>query len=212
MAGPLSLATALMVAPMTSSAGYLTDSQGSVVRSGYGLCWEGIWSKPDFAEECGDKAPMAPAPAPVDGDADGDGVKDSKDKCPNTRPGAKVNADGCEIIDDVTINLVNDEFDFDSSALKDAMKSALDGIISMIKGTAGSEKLSVVGYTDSSGPEAYNQGLSERRAQSVADYMSANGVSASDMTVSGNGEANPVADNSTRDGRKKNRRVEIKSN
>jgi OOP family OmpA-OmpF porin len=70
-------------------------------------------------------------------------------------------------------------------------------------------RVEVGGHTDSTGPEAYNLGLSERRAGSVADYLSANGIDASRLTVVGFGEANPVADNGTRDGRAQNRRTEL---
>ena len=54
----------------------------------------------------------------VDGDSDGDGVLDSIDRCPGTRAGAKVDQWGCEVIENLTIDLVNDEFDFDRAVLK----------------------------------------------------------------------------------------------
>ena len=69
--------------------------------------------------------------------------------------------------------------------------------------------LEIVGHTDSTGPDAYNLGLSERRAQAAADYLGGKGISASNMTVKGMGESAPIADNATRDGRAMNRRVEI---
>jgi len=67
----------------------------------------------------------------------------------------------------------------------------------------------VGGYTDSTGSPAYNQELSERRAQSVADYLTSHGISGGRLTVKGYGEANPVADNKTREGRAHNRRVVV---
>ncbi|MDW2144894.1 OmpA family protein, partial [Vibrio sp. 1833] len=70
-------------------------------------------------------------------------------------------------------------------------------------------QVEITGYTDSSGPAAYNQKLSERRAQAVADYITGAGIDADRLTVKGMGEENPVADNSTREGREKNRRVEV---
>ena len=69
----------------------------------------------------------------------------------------------------------------------------------------------IIGHTDSVGSEAFNQKLSEQRAQSVADYFTSNGVSADRLSVVGEGESNPVASNDTEDGRAKNRRVEIES-
>ncbi|SEH08047.1 Outer membrane porin F precursor [Candidatus Venteria ishoeyi] len=71
------------------------------------------------------------------------------------------------------------------------------------------KKIMVDGHTDNTGPAKYNQGLSERRAQSVADYISAGGISSSKMVITGKGEEKPVATNATRAGRSANRRVEI---
>jgi OOP family OmpA-OmpF porin len=66
------------------------------------------------------------------------------------------------------------------------------------------------GHTDSIGTEQYNQGLSERRAASVRDYLQKKGVDSGRITSRGFGESKPIADNKTRDGRAKNRRVEIR--
>ena len=153
--------------------------------------------------------PPMPEPKMVDGDEDGDGVKDSRDKCPGTPKGAKVNADGCEIIANVMINTTADHFDFDSATLKPKMMSELDAVAAQVKSSKGNEMLEVVGHTDSTGPADYNQGLSERRAQAAADYLASQGLNAGNMTVKGMGESAPVADNATRDGRAMNRRVEV---
>jgi outer membrane protein OmpA-like peptidoglycan-associated protein len=104
-----------------------------------------------------------------------------------------------------------DEFDFDSATLKPEMESALDDVAARIAASKGAESLSIVGHTDSTGPEDYNQGLSERRAQAVADYLAGQGVDPARMTTSGMGESSPIADNGTREGRAQNRRVEIQS-
>jgi OOP family OmpA-OmpF porin len=160
-------------------------------------------------ENCVEAPPPAPAPKMVDGDADGDGVADSRDRCPGTPRGARVNSNGCEIIDNVMINVTADHFAFDSAELKPKMQAELDTVVSRLKGSKGNEMLEVIGHTDSTGPEAYNQGLSERRAQAAADYLSSQGIDAADMTVKGMGENVPVADNGTREGRAMNRRVEI---
>ncbi|NLI72017.1 MAG: OmpA family protein, partial [Bacteroidales bacterium] len=69
--------------------------------------------------------------------------------------------------------------------------------------------LRVKGHTDSTGPESYNQGLSERRAQAVADYLVSQGVSNSVISTEGYGESQPIATNDTAEGRKANRRVEF---
>lgn len=198
--------------------GYLTDGYGAPVLTGYGECWKALGGTQEKFEACGDvmEKPAEPAPAPPPPpagpkDSDGDGVYDHLDKCPGTRRGAKVDANGCEIIPNVTIDLVNDEFDFDSAKLKPAMEDALSDLAARVKATPGEESLTIVGHTDSTGPDAYNMQLSIRRAQAVADFLAAKGISREVMTIEGKGETEPVADNKTRAGRAKNRRVEIKT-
>ena len=66
------------------------------------------------------------------------------------------------------------------------------------------------GHTDSQGPQSYNQGLSQRRADSVKKYLASRGVAEASMTTKGYGESQPIADNGTKDGRALNRRVELK--
>ncbi len=139
-----------------------------------------------------DKCPGTPAGVTVDtsgcpADSDGDGVPDYKDKCPGTPAGARVDANGCEIVGNVTIDLVNDEFDFDSANLKPAMKSALEEVAGRVNASAGDEMLTIIGHTDSVGSEAYNQGLSERRAKATAMYLSEQGVSADRIETKGMG-------------------------
>jgi OOP family OmpA-OmpF porin len=97
-------------------------------------------------------------------------------------------------------------FATNSSTLTEGDKALLDKMIVTLK------KLNFVngevgGYTDSTGSAAYNKKLSERRAQSVADYLTSQGISGGRMTVKGYGEDNPVADNRTAEGRAHNRRV-----
>jgi outer membrane protein OmpA-like peptidoglycan-associated protein len=70
--------------------------------------------------------------------------------------------------------------------------------------------IDVLGHTDSTGSDAYNQGLSERRAQSVANYLTARGVQSARIATRGYGESAPIATNATEEGRAANRRVEIK--
>lgn len=184
---------------------YAQDAEKSVVMDAYGECWKTQGTE-RLEEACGDVLPVEEVVA-VDGDDDNDGVPNSRDKCPNTRPGATVDADGCEIIDNLTIDLVEDEFDFDSDVLKPGMEAALTELANQIKASAGHETLSIVGHTDSVGAEAYNQGLSERRAQSAATFLEAQGIDS--ITTSGMGETQPIADNGSKEGRAQNRRVEV---
>jgi outer membrane protein OmpA-like peptidoglycan-associated protein len=99
-------------------------------------------------------------------------------------------------------------FDFDKSNIKPEAEPVLDAAVEVLKENPG-VNIRVAGYTDSTGPDAYNQGLSERRAKSVRDYLVAHGIEASRLTAVGFGEADPVASNDTKDGRAQNRRVTL---
>ncbi len=99
-------------------------------------------------------------------------------------------------------------FGFDSAAIRDEDQVLLDAASEALKDAKGAQVL-VGGHTDSTGPEAYNQDLSLRRAQSVKDYLVASGLDGSRFETTGFGETQPVADNGTSDGRKQNRRVEL---
>jgi OmpA-OmpF porin, OOP family len=112
------------------------------------------------------------------------------------------------------IVITNIQFEFDSAVLTAEDKAILDNAYTRLepyKELLQKElsHINITGYTDTSGPEAYNQTLSEKRANAVADYMAAKGTDRGRMVVKGMGEANPIADNSTRDGRIRNRRVEL---
>ncbi|MNF78012.1 Outer membrane porin F precursor [compost metagenome] len=102
-------------------------------------------------------------------------------------------------------------FEFDSARLTPADKERLNTIATRLKNEAPTARLSVTGHTDSVGRDAYNQKLSEQRAQSVTDYLVSSGVpQASFVSVQGAGESQPEADNATAEGRATNRRVEIR--
>ncbi len=99
-------------------------------------------------------------------------------------------------------------FDSNKAAIRPDAAVTLDEAASILNSNAGGS-VSVRGYTDSTGADAYNQSLSERRAASVKDYLVGKGVDASRLTTAGFGEANPIASNDTADGRSLNRRVEL---
>ena len=99
-------------------------------------------------------------------------------------------------------------FAVNSTELKPESKPVLDELVAFMKEFP-QANVEVVGYTDSSGAAAYNQKLSEKRAQSVSDALQAEGIAASRITVRGEGENNPIASNETKEGRVQNRRVEI---
>jgi OOP family OmpA-OmpF porin len=107
-----------------------------------------------------------------------------------------------------TIVLRGINFDFDKATIKPEFEGVLDAGAEVLKENPG-VRVQVAGYTDSVGTDAYNQGLSERRANAVRDYLASHGVDASRLSSTGFGESNPVADNGTADGRSQNRRVEL---
>lgn len=141
-------------------------------------------------------------------DTDGDGVPDTKDKCP-TIPGPKEN-DGCPIDAKIMIDALEGvQFEFNSSIITVGSYPALDNAVKTMNKNQ-EYKLDVAGHTDSTGDDAYNQWLSERRAASVAKYLTDKGINAERLKAAGFGETQPIADNETTEGRAKNRRVEFK--
>jgi outer membrane protein OmpA-like peptidoglycan-associated protein len=99
-------------------------------------------------------------------------------------------------------------FDFDSDRVKADAAQNLRNLASSL-GEYPNTSLLIVGHTDATGTDSYNQGLSERRAQSTASYLVAQGVSATRLRTLGLGETEPVASNATEAGMQKNRRVEV---
>jgi OOP family OmpA-OmpF porin len=159
-----------------------------------------------------DRCPGTPAGAKVDQygcelDDDGDGVVNSKDKCPSSPKGRPVDNYGCTLATEYKLERVN--FEFDSAKLTADSTASLNEAAEIMRRHS-DLKIEVAGHTDSQGSETYNQGLSERRAQAVADYLIANGANASNIFVKGYGESEPVADNGTMEGRAANRRVELR--
>jgi OmpA-OmpF porin, OOP family len=172
-------------------------------------------------------------------DSDGDGVPDYKDKCPNTPKGEKVNADGCPIDTDgdgvvdskdacpavfaqtadgcpppppapepkkLTLEGVN--FDNDKDTLRPEALGILNAAAVTLK-EWGDVKVEVAGHTDSMNGDDYYLKLSQRRANTVRDYLIKMGIAAERLSAKGYGESQPVADNGTEEGRFKNRRVEL---
>ncbi|RZL92871.1 MAG: OmpA family protein [Variovorax sp.] len=99
-------------------------------------------------------------------------------------------------------------FDFDKSVLKPEGRAKLDDLVSKIK-DVNLEVIIAVGHTDSIGTDAYNQRLSVRRAEAVKAYLVSKGIERNRVYTEGKGEKQPIADNKTKEGRAKNRRVEI---
>ncbi len=149
-----------------------------------------------------------PAPKPVPKpvakpmDSDGDGVTDDKDQCPNTPKGATVDARGCWTYAAVVL------FDFDSAEVKPEAYPMLQEAVLIMKKNP-DLKVEVGGHTDSTGTAAYNMALSVKRAEAIKDHFVNIGIDTNRLTTKGFGLTSPAASNETKEGRAKNRRVEL---
>ncbi|MEJ0036586.1 MAG: OmpA family protein [Gammaproteobacteria bacterium] len=149
-------------------------------------------------------APPAPVAKPAALDSDGDGVLDDRDQCPGTPRGTAVDAAGCPLKGAIT--LVGVLFENNSSKLTGTSSAVLDPLATELKAHP-RLRIEVQGHTDSVGSDAYNLKLSQARAQTVRDYLVSNGVPVAELTAKGYGEAQPLADNKSAEGRARNRRV-----
>ena len=106
------------------------------------------------------------------------------------------------------VRLSGIEFAFNKSTLTQKSKHVLENAVTQLR-ECPEIRITVSGYTDSTGTASYNDGLSFRRADAAKDFMTANGISASRLEVEGFGERDPIATNDTAVGRAENRRVEL---
>jgi len=152
-------------------------------------------------------APPA-APVAADPDSDGDGVPDSRDRCPDTPRNLAVDADGCPILDSSMVSqrlLVN--FDFDQAVIKPEFFGEIETFAQFMR-TYSNTNVVIEGHTDSTGTDAYNQGLSERRARAIVDRLiNTHGIPAARLTAVGYGESRPLVANDTPANRANNRRI-----
>jgi outer membrane protein OmpA-like peptidoglycan-associated protein len=120
--------------------------------------------------------------------------------------GAEVQRDGDALLVNFPSNVT---FGVDSATIRPEFYSTLDNVSATLNRYPQSY-LDIVGHTDSTGSDAYNQALSERRATSVSNHFRSRGVIPGRMAAYGVGETQPVASNATSEGREQNRRVELK--
>jgi outer membrane protein OmpA-like peptidoglycan-associated protein len=158
------------------------------------------------AQSSGTEEPR-PASETQPADSDGDGVADAEDLCPGTQAGATVNKMGCEQSTAIVLSGVN--FALGTAELTEEARQSLRTAAALIKQAAPNQKFEVAGYTDSRGSSERNQIISQRRANAVRNFLARQGISWELMVSRGYGQANPVADNATAEGRAKNRRVEL---
>jgi len=166
------------------------------------LCWrDANWTPATAAAGCdGAIVPpkAVPAPAPAPAPAAAPAPAPAKPAAPAPAPAAATK---------VTY-AADTFFDFDKAVLKADGKAKLDDLVGKVKGIS-LEVIIAVGHTDSVGSDAYNQKLSVRRAEAVKSYLVSKGIEKNRVYTEGKGEKQPVADNKTKEGRAKNRRVEI---
>ncbi|MGZ5009713.1 MAG: OmpA family protein [Methylobacter sp.] len=163
--------------------------------------------KPKRAERVEKPAPIAAAPAaaaPQTLDSDGDGVPDSVDKCPGTMKGSRVDNNGCP----VRLVLKGQHFQRDSAELTPNARIILDEVAQSLISDPQKNDIEVQGHASSEGKASHNLKLSQRRAQSVVNYLKSKGVT-NRLIAKGYGSSQPVADNRTEAGRAQNRRVEL---
>ena len=167
-------------APGSANEAVVGDSTGHCVTDGSGVnVRTSGWTDEKGAEACAPAAVAAEEPAPVP----------------------------TPVSETLTLSAAA-LFEFDSAKfVRD--QPQLNEFADRVKGLTTVESVNVVGHTDSVGTDAYNQGLSERRAEAVKTYLIEHGVDANLITSSGMGESQPVADNATSEGRAQNRRVEV---
>ena len=204
--GTFSVAAAVALAlapaaPAYSGCAYVVDSSGKNVTDSSKKCVKtSTWTKSAWTEACGKPKPKpkpAPKPKPKP-------VVTPPAPTPPPPPPVEVKP----TIEHVTIG-GQALFDLNSAALTASGKAAIDDIVEKLHSFDKVRSITITGHTDNTGSEAYNQKLSERRAQAVADYLKSRGVNPALLNVVGMGELAPIADNNTREGRQMNRRVEI---
>ena len=122
-----------------------------------------------------------------------------------TVPDAKVERVGEGIVVEFSSNIL---FAFDKSDLSNDAKINLDKLVTVLNSYPDTD-IEVQGHTDSRGSEAYNQNLSEQRANTVSRYLTGKGIAYNRLTIKGFGERLPKYENETADGRTQNRRVEF---
>ena len=186
------------------------SATGDVWMSGTGLCWrDASWTPATAAVGC-DGAIVAPKPAPAPAPAP---VVAPPPPPPPPPPAPVVAPPAPKPVPPppaaTKVTYAADAFfDFDKAVLKPEGKAKLDDLVGKVKGIS-LEVIIAVGHTDSVGGDPYNQKLSVKRSEAVKAYLVSKGIEKNRVYTEGKGEKQPVADNKTKEGRAKNRRVEI---
>ena len=201
------LATAaLATAAGAQSVDNWRNAAGDTWMNATGLCWrDANWTPATAAKGC-DGAIVAPpaAPAPAPEPVAPKAAPAAAAAAPAPAPAAAPQPPAA-----TKVTYAADAFfDFDKSVLKPEGKAKLDDLVGKVKGI-NLEVIIAVGHTDSVGSDAYNQKLSVKRSEAVKAYLVSKGIEKNRVYTEGKGEKQPVADNKTKEGQAKNRRVEI---
>ncbi len=183
------------------------SASGDVWKSGVGQCWrDATWTPATAAAGCDGAivAPApAPAPAPVAAPAPAPAPAPKAVVAPPPPPAPAPPPAATKVT-----YAADAFFDFDKAVLKAEGKAKLDDLVGKVKSIS-LEVIIAVGHTDSVGGDPYNQKLSVKRSEAVKAYLVSKGIEKNRVYTEGKGEKQPVADNKTKEGRAKNRRVEI---
>ena len=213
-----SLALALMLtgfaaATSANDVGNWSSSAGEVWKNTPGECWRtGFWTPANALPGCDgaitEKPKVMVQPDPVYPTPEVVAPAPAAAPAPVAAPApAPAPAPAVAVSSKVTY-AADAFFDFDKSVIKPQGKAKLDDLTDKVK-AINLEVIIAVGHTDSVGSDAYNQKLSLRRSQAVKAYLVSKGIDKTRIYTEGKGEKQPVADNKTKEGRAKNRRVEI---
>jgi len=168
------------------------------------LCWrDANWTPATAAPGC--DGAIVPKAAPVAAPAAAAAPATAAPAAPAAKPAAPAPAPAAA----AKVTYAADAFfDFDKAVLKPEGKAKLDDLVGKVGGI-NLEVIIAVGHTDATGADGYNQKLSVKRSEAVKAYLVSKGIEKNRVYTEGKGEAQPVADNKTKEGRAKNRRVEI---
>jgi OOP family OmpA-OmpF porin len=208
------LAMLIATAAIASAAGAQSvdnwrSAYGTVWKNGSNeLCWrDAYWTPATAAEGC-DGAIVAPKAAPAPAPMTPAAAPAAQPAKPAAAPAPAPAPKPAPVAATKVTYAADAFFDFDKAVLKAEGKAKLDDLVAKVKGI-NLEVIIAVGHTDSVGGDPYNQKLSVKRSEAVKAYLVSKGIEKNRVYTEGKGEKQPVADNKTKDGRAKNRRVEI---